>query len=98
MKTQAGKTIAALILNEKDDVAVLVRPVAAGEFITVGGARGHFTLHAKAATPLGHKLALHALAAGSNIRKYGEVIGRLRADVAAGEHVHVHNLVSLRAH
>jgi altronate dehydratase len=98
MKAQAAKTIAALVLNEKDDVAVLVRPVAAGEFVTVGGARGTFTLRAKAATPLGHKLALHALAAGSDVRKYGEVIGRLTADVAAGEHVHVHNLTSLRAH
>jgi len=98
MKAQPGKTIAALVLNEKDDVAVLVRPVAEGELVTVGGARGNFMLCAKTATPLGHKLALHTLPAGSDVRKYGEVIGRLRADVAAGEHVHVHNLVSLRAH
>jgi hypothetical protein len=31
------------------------------------------------------------------VRKYGEVIGRLTAAVSAGDHIHVHNLVSLRA-
>ena len=31
------------------------------------------------------------------VRKYGEVIGRMTAPAVPGEHVHVHNLASLRA-
>lgn len=46
--------------------------------------------------PMGHKFALSDLPAGTRIRKYGHVIGVLTRAVAAGEHVHVHNLASLR--
>jgi len=47
--------------------------------------------------PMGHKIALRALPEGSPVRKYGEVIGRLTEPVAAGDHVHIHNLASQRA-
>lgn len=43
---------------------------------------------------LGHKLARHAIAAGEKVLKYGAVIGSLSAPVAAGEHIHTHNLDS----
>ncbi|HEX2556095.1 MAG TPA: UxaA family hydrolase [Microvirga sp.] len=87
----------ALVLHADDDVAVLLRPVAAGEAVVASGAAGPATLRIAASLPLGHKIALRPLAAGSTVRKYGEAIGRLTADVAPGEHVHVHNLESLRA-
>lgn len=86
----------AILLHPGDDVAVLVAAVAAGAPIDLVGGAAPATLRAAAALPLGHKVAVHALAAGSPVRKYGEVIGRTTAPVAAGEHVHVHNLVSLR--
>jgi hypothetical protein len=35
--------------------------------------------------------------AGHHIRKYGAAIGEATAAIAAGAHVHVHNLRSLRA-
>ncbi len=41
--------------------------------------------------PLGHKVALQSIAKGADILKYGEVIGRAGADIAAGSHLHVHN-------
>ncbi|MFC4360343.1 UxaA family hydrolase [Halobium salinum] len=44
----------------------------------------------------GHKFALAPITAGEEVRKYGEVIGRATADVAPGEHVHVHNCESMR--
>ena len=47
--------------------------------------------------PLGHKFALSDLPEGSEVLKYGAPIGRLTRPVAAGEHVHVHNLKSQRA-
>jgi altronate hydrolase len=42
--------------------------------------------------PAGHKVALHDLAAGDLVHKYGQVIGRATEGVRQGEHVHVHNL------
>ncbi|TPM32839.1 UxaA family hydrolase [Mesorhizobium sp. B2-3-4] len=86
----------AIVLHADDDVAVLVEPVEAGASLMTRGARDGLLLTAGASLDAGHKLALRDLAAGATIRKYGEVIGRLTADVAAGDHVHVHNLESLR--
>ena len=43
---------------------------------------------------LGHKFALHGIAAGRRVRKYGECIGRMTHAVAAGAWVHVHNLAT----
>jgi len=45
--------------------------------------------------PAGHKIALRDLAAGARVRKYGETIGRATRPIAAGEHVHVHNLETM---
>jgi altronate dehydratase small subunit len=54
------------------------------------------TLDVVPAVPYGHKVALHAMPVGTRVVKYGVVIGRLVGDVEQGEHVHVHNLQSLR--
>ncbi|MEP7281883.1 MAG: UxaA family hydrolase, partial [Rubrivivax sp.] len=42
--------------------------------------------------PPGHKVATSAIAAGDAVRRYDQVIGRATQDIAAGQHVHVHNL------
>ena len=42
----------------------------------------------------GHKFALMAIKSGENIIKYGEVIGKATADIAAGEHIHSHNMTT----
>ena len=47
------------------------------------------------AVPRGHKLALVDMAAGTEVRKYGQPIGLATRDIAAGEHVHEHDLRSL---
>lgn len=41
--------------------------------------------------PFGHKIALRAIARGAPVLKYGVAIGHAICDIAAGEHVHVHN-------
>src|SRR5262249_34688147 len=46
--------------------------------------------------PRGHKVARVPIAAGSAVVKYGSPIGRATADIAAGEHVHAHNVASER--
>ncbi|MBK8084208.1 MAG: UxaA family hydrolase [Devosia sp.] len=55
-----------------------------------------FSLQARSDVPIGHKVALQDLKAGDTATKYGEDIGRIIADVAKGEHVHVHNLKTKR--
>ena len=45
----------------------------------------------------GHKFAVKDVRAGEPIIKYAETIGVAARDILAGEHVHVHNLKSLRA-
>jgi altronate dehydratase len=83
----------ALVLDPADNVAVAVADLAAGTDVALDGV-GVVT----AVEPIrfGHKLATVAIAAGAPIRKYDEVIGRASADIAAGAHVHVHNVVSAR--
>jgi (2R)-sulfolactate sulfo-lyase subunit alpha len=45
---------------------------------------------------LGHKIALKAITMNENIIEYGDVIGVATHDIKLGEHVHTHNLKSLR--
>lgn len=42
----------------------------------------------------GHKFALKDIKSGENIIKYGEVIGSATKDIAAGEHIHSHNMAT----
>ena len=46
--------------------------------------------------PFGHKVAAADIACGGAIVKYGEVVGRATQEIARGDHVHVHNVVSAR--
>ncbi|WP_376764845.1 UxaA family hydrolase [Roseovarius sp. A-2] len=44
------------------------------------------------AIPRGHKIAVQDIAKGEAVRKYAQVIGYAACDIAAGSHVHTHNL------
>jgi altronate hydrolase len=84
-------TRALLRLDPRDDVAVALRPLAAGEQLDAEGV----AVRIAEAIPRGHKLALRDMAAGEMVRKFGWPIGKLQADVTAGGHVHAHNLATL---
>jgi altronate dehydratase len=84
---------AALRLMDDDDVAVALRPLAAGASVRFGGGPG---VSLATAIPTGHKFATRPIAGGALIRKYGQVIGRATGPIAAGEHVHVHNVEGTR--
>lgn len=74
----------------RDDVAVALADLPAGQPLCLDG----LTLTPAAPIPLGHKVALRAIAAGQDVRKYGFPIGRASVDIAPGDHVHTHNLTS----
>jgi len=78
-------------VSPEDDVAVALRDLAAQETIAVGDQR----VVLAAAIPRGHKVAIRTVPAGQVVRKYGWPIGRATADIAAGSHVHSHNLETL---
>lgn len=46
--------------------------------------------------PLGHKVALQDLAAGTEVIEYGTVIGQATSDIRTGEYVHIHNIKGVR--
>ena len=75
-----------IILAEADNVAVATDRIGVGESLP-GGAK------AMEAIERGHKVALRPIAAGAPVVKYAQAIGRATQDIAAGAHVHAHNLV-----
>jgi len=42
--------------------------------------------------PPGHKVAVRAIAQGAPVRRYNQIIGTAKQAIAAGQHVHTHNL------
>ena len=79
---------AALLLHPSDNVAVARAPLAAGQRLRVA----ETTVTVREPIPAGHKVALTAIAPGEIVRRYGEIIGRASQSIAAGAHVHTHNL------
>ena len=85
------------MIHADDDVAVALRDRARGESLRVRRRRRWCCgIEVREPIPLGHKVALHRLATGALVRKYGECIGVATADIHEGVHVHVHNIVSRR--
>ncbi|SFJ35883.1 UxaA family hydrolase [Caulobacter sp. UNC279MFTsu5.1] len=82
--------MSAILLHPDDNVLVLSAPVHAGQAVTIDGQA--VTVISDVA--VGHKLARHALAVGDKVLKYGAPIGSITAPVAAGGHVHLHNMRS----
>jgi altronate hydrolase len=78
----------AVHLRPEDNLAVAARPLPAGLLIDH---EGH-TLTVRSRIGLGHKLALRPIATGEPVYKYGQIIGFASQEIAAGEHIHEHNL------
>ncbi|HKB10401.1 MAG TPA: UxaA family hydrolase [Vicinamibacterales bacterium] len=82
----------ALVISARDNVATALQALAAGTTIRVGDLQ----LALVDAIPRGHKVAIRAIPAGADVVKYGSSIGTASTDIAAGAHVHVHNVASGR--
>lgn len=87
-----------LLHDPKDDVGVAVMDLEAGEEIQVATLEGINVRQIKLVgnVPLGHKVAMTDLTAGQEVIEYKRVIGKAILPIAEGEHVHIHNLKSLR--
>ena len=83
----------ALRLDPADNVAVALRELAGGDVIALEPGP---ELAARERIRAGHKLATQPIGCGDAVIKYHEVIGRATREIAPGEHVHTHNVVSAR--
>lgn len=71
-------------LHPADDVLIARAQLVGGTQVEGVTARGLI--------PPGHKIAVRDIAAGQPVRRYNQIIGFASKAIAAGEHVHVHNL------
>jgi altronate dehydratase len=83
---------AALVISATDNVATALEALDTGRAVRLGD----IALTIAEAIPRGHKVALRAIRAGEQVIKYGSPIGTATADIAAGTHVHTHNVASAR--
>ena len=93
MKT---KQSAAVVINEKDNVATAIREIKAGSRAMVMAGGEMREVEVKNDIRFLHKLAMRDIKEGETVIKYGQSIGEATAAILKGEHVHVHNLRSLR--
>lgn len=77
-----------LKLNTRDTVAVALRPIKAGESLTLD----EMTLTAAQDIPQGHKIALIPMEKNQDVIKYGYPIGHLLNSVNPGDWIHTHNV------
>jgi len=81
--------VRAIRMDPRDNVAVVTAEVKHGELLDAAGGD---EVRAVEAIPRGGKVALTPIAAGEMVIRYGEGIGLATEDIAAGQHVHTHNL------
>jgi altronate hydrolase len=73
-------------LHPDDDVVIARHEIPGGTLLAKESVR------TADAIPAGHKIAVRAIASGSPVRRYNQIIGFATREIRPGEHVHVHNL------
>jgi len=88
----ATKQPSVIVISDRDNVATALESLEPGRRVQAGSV----DLVIVESIPRGHKVALRPIDAGEAVLKYGSPIGTASQSIAAGGHVHVHNLVSGR--
>lgn len=91
-------SIKAIVMDHKDNVATLLSDVEKDVVVVVTSACGDVINEVKAINhiPFIHKIAIKKIGMHKVVLKYGEVFGEAIKDIKKGEHVHIHNVKSLR--
>lgn len=79
----------AILLNSRDDIALARVPLGRGLIIQLPSDE---LIKVTQRIQTGHKVALRDIAKGEPILRYGSIIGFATQAIAAGSHVHTHNL------
>ena len=82
-----------IVMNASDNVAIVM---AASLPKKSRFAVGDLQITAIDEIPFAHKVAIKPIHKGEHIFKYGEPVGIATTDIAPGEHVHIHNVISGR--
>jgi len=86
----------AIVMDSKDNVATLLADVVANDVVQVMTGDKTAETMVQEEIQFGHKFATEDISKGRDVLKYGEVIGQATQDIGQGQHVHVHNVESLR--
>jgi len=86
-----------IVIDPLDNVATAITKLEAGSVITVRIGQSEKKVEVIQLIPFGHKVALRRIEKDGNVIKYGEAIGKAMQVIEEGEHVHIHNVESLRA-
>lgn len=87
-----------MVMDQKDNVGTALADLAEGASVKVvlSSQQELSEMATRNRIAFGHKLAIVPIKNGTQVVKYGEVIGEAIRDIEAGEHVHVHNVKSNR--
>lgn len=81
-----------LVISARDNVATALQALDVGRSLDVNGV----IVAVAEPIPSGHKIALRQIHSGEAVVKYGSPIGLATREIAAGAHVHTHNVASTR--
>ena len=71
-------------LHEDDNVALAIKSLNIGTSLDGIAVQENI--------PTGHKVAIHPISRGTQITKYGQIIGYAKSNILPGQHVHTHNV------
>ncbi|MHB1354965.1 MAG: UxaA family hydrolase [Anaerolineae bacterium] len=83
-----------LLINPADNVVVALKELPAGTIVEASDTLP--PIKTCEPIPFGHKIAISIITVGSSVVKYGASIGLAVSDINPGQHVHIHNLHSVR--
>ena len=86
MNTMAANISPVIRIHAADNVVIARRQLLGGTRLVSEG------LTVAGLVPPGHKIASRSIAAGEAVRRYDQIIGTATQAIAAGQHVHTHNL------
>jgi altronate dehydratase len=88
------QTFNAIKINENDNVAVALKNIKAGDWLSVQGDNEKIKVMTN--IPYGHKIATTFISKEGKIIKYGECMGISTEEIHPGYHVHVFNVRGLK--
>jgi altronate dehydratase small subunit len=86
----------AIMIKAEDNVATALRDLDAGDICQFVAGQETLSVTIKEPIAYGHKFAVRDISEGTDIIKYGEVMGRATTQISQGAHAHVQNIESLR--
>lgn len=85
-----------MVLHEMDNVSVALEELMPGDEAVFKLDEKVFSVKVLEPVPIYHKISITSIEEGTPVYKYGQVIGNAVTHIKAGQHVHTHNLVSVR--